>query len=68
MSMPTALAFNTANAKTESARRSFDKTVIITMNRQAPRVVARAGKLVKLKVINDFIIKMRRKSIVFFDE
>jgi len=59
MGMPTALAFNTANAKTESARRSFDITVIITMNRQTSGVAAWAGKLVELKVINNFIIKAK---------
>jgi hypothetical protein len=43
-------------------------TAIITMNRQAARVSAGAGKQVELKVINHFIIKIWRKRLVFFDE
>ncbi|MDY5180658.1 hypothetical protein [Butyribacter sp.] len=66
--MSAAFAFNTADTKTKSARRGFDITMIITMNRQTARVPAGACKLVELKIINDFIIKMLCKRIVFFDE
>ena len=68
MGMSTAFTFDTADAEEKPAGRSFDMTMIITMNRQAARVTAGAGKLVKLKVINHFIIKIWCKRIVFFDE
>ena len=68
MGMTTAFTFDTADAKEKFAGRSFDMTVVITMNRQAARVPAGAGKLVELKVINHFIIKIWCKRIVFFDE
>ena len=58
VSMPTTGADNTADAKTEFARRGFDETVVIAVNRQTGSMSAGTGKLVKRKVQNTIIIKI----------
>ncbi len=56
--MSTTFAYDTADFEREFSGRCFDRTVIITMNREAAGVTTWACQLVKLKVINCFIIKI----------
>ena len=56
--MSTTFAYDTADFEREFSGRCFDRTVIITMNREAAGVTTWAGKLMELKVVNCFIIKI----------
>lgn len=66
--MTTAFTYDTANTKAETAGWGLDVTTITAVNREATGVTASAGELVELKVINEFIIKIRCKGLVFFDK
>ena len=64
--MPTTFALNPTDTKAYFATWRLDKSVIVTMNREAARVSARTCEHVKLKIIYDFIIKTLCKRIEFF--
>ena len=56
--MRAAFTFDTADTERKFAFFSFYKTLVITVDGKTSGVPARAGKLVKLKICNEIVIKI----------
>lgn len=67
MSAPTFAAYDPADAQTQTGVGTFHGTVIVTMNGQTPGVSTGTDKLMELKVINGFIIKILRNRVAYID-
>lgn len=61
-------ALHTADTKPENPRGQLYGSPVVTMNRKTSRMRAGTGQLMKLKVINNRIVKGLRNLIAIFDK
>ena len=67
MGTPTLAAYDSANMKSEMLIPVFDGTVIVTMYGETTGVPTGTDQLVKLEIINGFIIKILGNRVAYID-